>query len=173
MRFLDVNWYSIFYWLSVADNAKAFFITLMVLFSIGCVISSLCFAFGREEDCTCPKGGMAERAKKWMWYCYPFAIFFWSLFIFTPSKTDTLLIIAGGATGNFLTTDSSSKKIPSDITKFLHMELIKKTESLSDETRTELGLKPKTAKDIFLEKAKDFSKEQLIEYLKSDTTLTK
>lgn len=173
MKFLDINWYSIFYWLSVADNAKAFFVTFITIFTSISVIATLCFMVGRDADGECPKDGLAERAKKWMWWSYPFTIFFWSLFIFTPSKTDTLLIIAGGSMGNFLTTDSSSKKIPADITKFLHRELMSKTESLSENAKAELGLQPKTPKETLLEKAKDLTKEELIEYLKTDTTLTK
>ena len=83
------------------------------------------------------------------------------------------MIVAGGAVGNFITTDTSAKSIPSDITKFLHLSLNKEIEDLQKEVKTdirkELGVQ--TEKDKFIDKVEKLSKEELIEYLKRDTTL--
>ncbi len=108
---MTTNWYKIFYWLTVADNFKSLFITLIVIFMIICVIATFWFVFDRETNTLKATLG-AERAKRWMWWSYPLCILFWALYIATPSKSDTLLIIAGGSVGNFVTSDSSSRQIP-------------------------------------------------------------
>jgi hypothetical protein len=96
---------------------------------------------------------------------------FWFLYLFTPSKGDTLLIIAGGAVGNFVTSDSSSKAIPSDITNFIHMKLKAEMINVDDDIKRQLDVQ--SPKEKFMDKVKDLSKEQLIEYLQKDTTLIK
>jgi len=164
-----MNWYSIFYWLTVADNMKSFMIVMLIIFTLVCVIATICYCLSGMEG---EKENQAM-ARKWMWRCYPFAILFWSMFILTPNKQDTLLIIAGGSVGNFVTSDSSSRAIPSDITKFLHIKLNSEINELSDEAKSEikgsLGV-PQSPKEELLDKVKDLTKEELINYLKSDTT---
>lgn len=85
-----------------------------------------------------------------------------------------MLIVAGGAVGNFITTDTSSRAIPADITKFLHLSLNKEIDDLQKEVKTdirkELGVQ--SEKDKFIEKVEKLSKEQLIEFLKNDTTIS-
>ena len=164
MKLLTINWYSIFYWLSVADNATTFFVAFIWVFTAVSVIATIAF-FAIDIDVE------KKEARKWMWWSYPFMVLFWGAYVFTPSKTDTLMIIAGGSVGNFLTTDSSSQKLPSDITQFLHLRLKKEIDGIGDEARVSLGLPQKTPKEKFLDKAKDFTKEQLIEAIKSDTTV--
>lgn len=163
------NWYKIFYWLTVADNAKAMFITFIVIFTLISVITTICFIVGREDDMAAENDSLAERSKKWMWWSYPFMILFWTLYVFTPSKSDTLLIIAGGAVGNFVTSDSASKAIPSDITNFLHTKLQVEIAGANDEVKRSLGVQ--SPKEKLIDKAKELTKEQLIEYLSNDSTL--
>lgn len=167
------NWYAIFYWLTVADNAKAFFITFICIFTAISLAATLTFICCRRgADLTASDKSAGERAKKWMWWSYPFMILFWALFIFTPSKLDALFIIAGGSATTFLTSDSSAKKIPADITNFVHRKLQSYTTSLDPEVKAELGI-PKTAKESFLDKAKSLTKEELIDLIKTDTTVLK
>ena len=164
---LDINFYKIFYWLTVADNAKAFFIAGIAVSMISGIVSLICTAiFSTEGD-----DDIVKASKKWWWRSVPLIIMFWGLYIFTPSKSDTLLIIAGGAVGNFVTSDSSSKAIPSDITSFLHMKLQAEILDANDEVKRQLGAQ--TPKEKLLDKAKELTKEQLIEFLKNDSTLVK
>ena len=65
----------------------------------------------------------AKSARNWMMWSYPFMFLWWALVVFTPSKKDALLIVAGGQTMNFLTTDSSAKQIPSELSNFVVTEL--------------------------------------------------
>jgi hypothetical protein len=85
-----------------------------------------------------------------------------------PSKRNMMIIIAGGSIGNFISTDSSSKAIPSELTKYVRNFLKKESGDLDYETKKELGVE--TPKEKMLNDVKNFTKEQLIDYLKNDTT---
>lgn len=159
-----MNYSKLFYWLTVADNARGFFLTFTIIFTIIAIISTLCFLFGRDgNDLECPKDGLAERAKKWMWYGYPFMILFWSLFIFTPSKRDALLIVAGGETLNYLTTDSTARQIPKELSSFVVSEL----KNMASEAKVEL--ESNSQKSKILDEAKLMTTEDIIKKMKLDS----
>ena len=164
-----MNYIKLFYWLVIADNARDMFITFTVIFTIIAIISTLCFIFGRKDDSylTCPKDGLAERSKKWIWFSYSFLILFWSLYIFTPSKKDALLIVAGGGTLNFLTTDSTAKKIPHEMSNFILTQL----NNMAVENQVELNIKDQ--KNKILEETKKMNSEELLQKMKSDSIFKK
>jgi hypothetical protein len=161
-----MNYTSLFYWLTVADNAKAFFITFMVIFTVVSFISTIWFIVDRSSD-DWSENKRTNKARKWMWWSYPFMILFWSLYIFTPSKKDALLIVAGGQTLNFLTTDSTAKQIPHDVLNFVSVEL----QSMAKEAKLELGIY--NQKEKIIQEAKSMTTDQLMEKMKSDTTFAK
>lgn len=167
MNFLNVNWYQIFYWLSVADNVKTVTLTLWIVLGVYVLGASLA-ALGMFENAF----NTWEKGSRRVFYIFSIgfllSIFTW---MFLPSKKDCMLIIAGGSVGTFLSTDSSSKALPADLTKYLHLKLNSELNELGDETKKELGLQ--TKKEEFVDKLKDFSKEQIIDYLKKDTTILK
>jgi uridylate kinase len=92
---------------------------------------------------------------------------FWSLFIFTPSKKDALLIVAGGQTMNFLTTDSVAKQIPHELSNFVVTEL----KNMAAEAQVDLNIKDQ--KEKILEDAKNMSAKELVEKMKVDSTFAK
>jgi hypothetical protein len=98
-----------------------------------------------------------------MWWGYPFMILFWSLFIFTPNKKDALLIVAGGGTMEFLTTDSTAKQIPHELSNFVVTQL----KSMGEDAKIELGIQ--SQKDKILDEAKTMTSQQLLEKMKVDT----
>lgn len=183
-----MNWYSVFYWLAVSDNVKKFFdITsnifswLAVLLFIAVVVCS--FAKGAtlsaenlqtpEQDVKNPELRAWETVRKYATRLfYPMlalALITWFGYMAVPTKKDCLLIIAGGAIGTFITTDSSAKALPADMTSYLHLALQKEIRDLGAETRAELGLQ--TPKEKFLEKAKNLTKDELMELFLNDSTL--
>lgn len=166
-----MNWYTIFYWLTVADNFKAFFVTFIVITMAGAIIAGLCWMMGREESDWTNLSNMGRAGKKIFLYFFPFVILFWFLYLFTPSKSDTLLIIAGGSVGNFITSDSNSMAIPADITKFLRIKLQEQILDANDEVKRQFNIQ--TPKERLIDKAKQMTKEELILYLQNDTTLIK
>ena len=156
-----MNYTKLFYWLTVADNAKTMFITFMILFTVIAAIATIAFIFtGDEPD-------NQRMSRKWMWGSYPFMIFFWSLFIFTPSKKDALLIVAGGQTMNFLTTDSTAKKIPHELSSFVVSEL----KNMAKEAQVDLGIQ--NQKEKILEQAKTMTAMEIVEKMKVDSTFAK
>ena len=158
-----MNYTSLFYWLTVADNARDMFFTGIVIFTSVVVLSTAANLISRgngdDDD--------ADRARKWMWWSYPFMFLFWSLFIFTPSKKDALLIVAGGQTMNFLTTDKSAKQIPHELSSFIVTEL----KNMASEAKVDLNIKDQKAK--ILDEAKNMSAKELMDRMKVDTTFAK
>jgi hypothetical protein len=155
-----MNWYSIFYWLTVADNAKDFFWVFAVIFTIIAAISTFSFidASTTEEK---------KDSKKWVMWSYPFAVLFWAGIIFTPSKKDSLLIVAGGGTLQYLTSDSSAKQIPHEMTSFILTQL----QSMSQDVKIQVDTK--NQKEKILKQAKDMTAEQLLDKIKIDTNFAK
>ena len=168
-----MNWYTIFYWVTVADNAITFFGWLAGLSTSFTIIYWLIRAFTSDDDFWSSKENEIAR-KRLFKLAYTFIltmIIGWAGIVFTPSKKDCLLIIAGGSAATFLSTDSSAKQLPADVAKFLHMSLKKETEDLGSEARQELGIE--TTKEKFLREASKLTKEELIERFKNDSTLLK
>lgn len=182
------NWYSIFYWLTVADGAKSFLdyaSNIFTFFSIIAFAGYIITSFGRaavvsansleseEEDKTNSDLRSWELAKKFSTRLfYPMlilSILTWTAYVMVPTKKDCLLIIAGGAVGNFMSTDSSAKQLPSDVTKFLHMSLQNEIKELGVEARKEFGMQ--TPNEKLIDKVQSLTKEQIIQYLKTDTTI--
>lgn len=163
-----MDYTKLFYWLVVADNARTMFLTFVVIFTAISGIATICFIFGRDsDDLTCQTYGLAERSKKWIWFGYPFMILFWTLYLFTPSKKDSLLIVAGGGTLNYLTTDSTAKQIPHELSNFVVTEL----KNMAKENEIDLNLKEQKQKII--DEAKSLPTDQLLEKLKTDTLYKK
>ena len=158
-----MNYTELFYWLTVANNAKIMFVVGITIFTAVVVISTaanfLCRGDGDDTN--------ADIARKWMWWSYPFMFLFWSLFVFTPSKRDALLIVAGGQTMNFLTTDSTAKQIPHELSNFVVTEL----KNMASEAKVDLNIKDQKQK--ILDEAKNMSAKELMEKMKVDSTFAK
>lgn len=184
------NWYTIFYWLTVADGTKQFLNVASNIFTAAAVLSFIAYVITaivkavqtdaqklktEDEEKTHPTIRGIEVFRKFairLFYPMLFlSIITWAGYVLTPTKKDCLFIIAGGAVGNFMTTDTMAKQLPSDVTKFLHMSLKNQIDGLNSDAKKELGFQ--SPKEKLIDKVKDLSKEQLIEYLKSDTTVVK
>jgi hypothetical protein len=180
-----MNFYNVFYWLTVADGVKNVFDTFSNIFTwftvISLIIVIIATIIGLDSDTSETGEKSATIWRKFFFkiyiFCQIICIITWLGYVLTPTKKDCLLIVAGGAVGNFITTDSSAKSIPSDITKFLHLSLNKEIEDLSKETSTdikkELGVeipKEQTHKEKILNNLKQMSKDEIISYLQKDST---
>jgi hypothetical protein len=163
-----MSYQSLFYWLVVADNARTFFTVFMIIFTIISAVSTIWFIIDRNgDDMSTGSGSAAERAKKWMWWAYPFMILFWALFVLTPSKKDALLIVAGGQTMQFLTTDKSAKEIPHELSNFLVTEI----KNMAASAKVDLNIKDQ--KEKILDSAKKMTAKELMEKMKIDSTFAK
>jgi hypothetical protein len=178
-----MNYYNVFYWLTVSDGVKEVFDTFSNIFTLLTVVGLIAYAIaigGTIEYGSNKEGSDYKSCLSWRkflgrtyWICQIICIITWVCYVLTPTKKDCMLIVAGGAVGNFITTDTSSRAIPADITKFLHLSLNKEIDDLQKEVQTdirkELGIE--TQKDKLIQQVEKLTKEQLIEYLKNDTTI--
>ena len=99
----------------------------------------------------------------WKLYTNQFLYFFyisitlclltWFGYVALPDKKDSMLIIAGGAVGNFITSDSSAKQLPSEVLLLLRSKI--KSEILE--------LKTESVKDTLA----GMSKEELIKTIRN------
>lgn len=171
MRLLEINWYKIFYWMTVADNATTLFCWMAALGTIFFVIMSIIRGATSSDDYWSSADNL--KGRRWyhrFWYTsLVIGLLGWSLYVLTPSKKDMIVIIAGGSIGNFVTTDSSAKAIPAELTKYVRNYLKKETSDMDIETKKELGLA--TPKETLIDKIKDPSKEEIIKRLQSDSTV--
>lgn len=181
-----MNWYNTFYWITRADSVKDFFDTasniftwlaviafiVMVICSIGSGVQiSESNSKNEEEDKTDSDIRAWQKTRRYISYLfYPFLILSlitWAGYVFTPTKKDALLIVAGGGAMEFLTTDSSAKKLPSEAMNFVVTEL----KSMAEEAKVDLGIA--TQKDKILEEAKKMTTEQVLERMKIDSNFAK
>lgn len=159
-----MDYTKLFYWLTVADNARVMFIVFTVIFTAVSLFSTFGYLVRKmegedEEDC--------KNIRKWMFWSYPFMILFWGLTIFTPSKRDALFIVGGGQVVNFLTTDSTTKQIPHELSNFIVSEL----KTMAKDAEVEYAAEE--TKERLVEKAKSLSSEELIEKMKTDSEYKK
>ena len=161
-----MSWYQIFYWLTVANGVRIFFTAIASIAGIYLLFASIAAtgAFGESHEKT--SWSFWEKTSKKLYVVF-LIIFFISLCfsIFIPTKKDCMIIIAGGAIGEFVTNDSTARKIPGDLTYLIHMYLKKEVENLGDDEKKILQVKFQTPKEEFMEKIKKASQEQLQEFI--------
>lgn len=158
-----MDYTKLFYWLTVADNARTFFIVMIAIFTtvsaISIIANFVCAGEGDEDG--------QRLARLWIWRSFPFMMLFWTLFIATPSKKDALLIVAGGQTLNFLANDDSAKQIPAELSGFVLTEL----KTMAKEAQVELGIQ--SQKEKIIESAKQMTTEELLNRIKIDSVFAK
>lgn len=164
------NYQSLFYWMTVADQAKIFFVIVAVVMSIIGIISLL-IALGAFTESYEYKSerevARRQTARKWVFFSWPFMILFWTLWIFTPTKGDALLIVAGGGAMNYLANDSTAKQIPHELIEFTKLNL----QNMAQEAKVSLGIQ--SQKEKILEEAKGMSTSQLLDRMKVDSNFAK
>lgn len=160
------NWYHIFYWLSVADNVKNFFdvfSNIFTWFSVILTIIIIVMTGMRISENSWDEDDRTE-FKKWFGYfrsllitCVIFMTITWAGFVMVPSKKDCYVIVAGGAVGNFIQSDSSAQKIPSEALQLLRDKMRQESKDLSIKSITDAVSDTLTGK----------TKEELIEIVKN------
>ncbi len=167
-----MNWYSIFYWLTVADGVKSAFDVFSNIFTwftiVALIIYIIATIYGHSGECN--DKDVNKHWRKHLGWIMSLCMFLttvtWVGYMAIPTKKDALLIVAGGSTMNFLTTDSAAKEIPHEVMNYLVTEL----KSMSEEAKVDIGIKEQTNKII--EEAKGMTGAQLIERMKSDSTFS-
>lgn len=136
-----MNWYSIFYWLTVADGIKDFFDTVSnwTLFFTIVFFVLYWVAFGIYHDSRMKDDEENDKQAKYWFKIIRSTFFFfftimlvtWTAYVLIPSKKDALIIIAGGAVGNFITTDTSARQVPAEVMNLLRAKIKEEIASTS------------------------------------------
>lgn len=132
-----MNWYTLFYWVSVADSVKHFFDWWSDFFTWFTVLSLILYAImvvckalqvgsedlveGKEHENSAYRALDLVGRKSFVIFrlCLIFALITWALFVLIPTKKDFLIILAGGAVGTYIAGDSSIKALPHEATELL------------------------------------------------------
>jgi hypothetical protein len=165
-----MSWYTLFYLFSILDKLSAAFMTGAVLSTIAFVVLTITWFVNKDRLTNHNKedGEHWLKVIRWPLRTVIFlGIIFWLLVILVPTRKDMIIIIAGGAVGEFVTSDSSAQKLPADITRFLRAEILKATAELSDEAKASIGI------DVEAEKIKKLSREELEKLVKDNNILDK
>lgn len=136
-----MNWYKIFYWITVADNVKKFFDVFSNIAATGFIITGIVLigiviSYGdassrgiTEDDSKSYKYWISSVRRIFITFSI-LTVVLWSGYVFTPTKKDALIIVAGGAVGNFITSDSNSRQIPFEVTQLLREKIKTEIEEL-------------------------------------------
>lgn len=157
-----MNWYSVFYWISVADNVSMFLQVIAVIFMIFFIFSAIGFFVSANAKAENSYNQEREDYKQWsVWHTAWKRVFQWSLIIsltmgtlwvFIPSKKNCLLIVTGGTVGNFIASDSSAKAIPAEAMNLLREKIRQEVEEIKN---------PLSSQNL-----QDMTKDELIKLLK-------
>lgn len=110
-----MNWYKVFYWVTVSDGVKHFFDTFSNIFTALSIISFIIYiivsgvrAAAKDSKEYTPQDIIdlsfwVKRLGIFFWTSIIVCIITWGGYMATPDKKDCLTIIAGGAVGNFIT----------------------------------------------------------------------
>lgn len=158
-----MDYTTVFYWLTVADNARLLFKWGAGIFTAIAIIATIVNLATRNDD----NPEVADEARKWIKWSYPFMFLWWMFLVFTPSKKDALLIVAGGQTLNFLTTDKTAKAIPHEALNFVMVEL----KNMASDAKVDLNINDQ--KNKILEEAKSMSPKEVLERASTDSIFSK
>ena len=173
-----MNWYSVFYWLTVADGVKSFFDVASDIFTwlsvIGLIIYVIAIAFSLSDDARDSQDQIRPEylrlRKMFGWIFWGFTIFSlvsWFGYVAVPTKKDAVMILVGGSVVEFMTSDSIAKQIPSELLILARNEI----QSAASEAKVDLGIMSQREK--ILDEAKKMSTTELMDRMKVDTTFAK
>lgn len=192
-----MNWYSVFYWLTVADGVKNFFDTASNIFTWFAVLSFIGLVFvtiakavsisenklkNEEAEKVDPDTRSLVKARiytrNFFYVMLALSIVTWFGWVATPTKKDCVMIIAGGGIATFLTSDTNARKIPAELTKLSVVAIQTWQDQIKDMSNDEkkaIGIltPEEKKKEDLLSKVGKMTKEEIINWIKSDTTLLK
>jgi hypothetical protein len=173
-----MSWYTVFYWLTVADGIKSFFDVTSDIFTwlsvIGLIVYVFAIGFSLSDDARDEEDKIKTEylriRKLFGWFFWGFTILSlvtWFGYVAVPTKKDAVLILAGGSVVEFMTTDSVAREIPSELLILARNEI----QSAATEAKVDLGIQ--SQKDKILEEARKMTTTELIEKMKQDETFAK
>jgi hypothetical protein len=117
---LLVSWYFIFYLFSIAERLS---FCLSVGGALCLLIGGIALFVSAIED--------LDSGKFFAKCALPLGAFLVLVSVLIPDKKDMMLIVAGGAVGEFVSHNEDAKAIPSEVTKWLRAEIKDATNELN------------------------------------------
>lgn len=116
---------TLIYWITRLDALNTALIISLMIVSVGLALSTM-FELGTfdEDEQT---HGLAKKMRKRFFVA---TIALTVLLIFLPSKNDVILIVAGGATLDYVQKDTSLQKLPYQTTELISRMMDEKIEEL-------------------------------------------
>jgi hypothetical protein len=122
-----MNWYSIFYLFSVADRVGTLLGWAVFIFSVTAIIGVIvALVYHLNGDLQKDEEGK-KYSRRWVMWALTVWFIVCLTYVAIPSRKDMLLIVAGGAVGEFVVNDPNAKQIPADIAQFLRKEILEAT----------------------------------------------
>lgn len=151
-----MNWYSIFYWVTVADGVKTFFDWFSNLFTVLSFIALLALIFSivvykDENTDENEKPGIKywiSFFRKCVIWTVTLCVLTWAGYVFIPSKKDCMVIIAGGAVGNFITKDTAARQIPGEVMLLLRNKIRAEITEINTPVQVKDTLESKTKEEL-------------------------
>jgi len=109
------------YLLSVLNGLNFLFIIAVIFSGIGIFVYTL-YRIDLNEDYS-KEAAKIPLANKWIKRFSTYFIISLILAVFVPTKKDVLMIMAGGAVGEFVTNNEDAKEIPEELMKLLRQEI--------------------------------------------------
>lgn len=158
-----MNWYKIFYWITVADNVSLILGVISMCTALTFCVSAIGFVSASSSMSSDVHYERERDIKSWaVWVKTWKRIFTMSLIVCpifatlwaaVPTKKDALIIVAGGTVGNFITTDTTVRQIPAEVMVLLR-----------DRIRAEIK---EVNADPVIDTLQNKSKEELINLIRS------
>ncbi len=128
-----MNWYLLFYLMSVSEKLSGVFSVSAIMSSLGVIaflITWICSMVDAYDDEDKEKlKPLLMWAKRLVLMTFTFGV----LYALIPKKADYLLIIGGGAVGQYVSNSEEIKGLPDDVVKYLKSELHKAQEENKEE----------------------------------------
>ncbi len=119
-----MNWYKIFYWISIADNVSTVTGTLAVIFGLITGVGFICMFIDTEvSDPTWSFPDWSKGSKTLFYIILTAFLFNITVWTFLPKKKDLITIVAAGSVMKFLSSDSSAKQIPHEVMDLVVIKL--------------------------------------------------
>lgn len=133
-----MSWYWIFYLLSVVDNLRIVMEVTWIISMLLSIAFTIIFLVNKHNIV---EGYQSDKDKYTLWVTISKRVMkiFITLFItmllvyiFTPSRTGILMIVAGGAVGEFVVNNEDAKELPAELTSWFRAELQQEVQEIKN-----------------------------------------
>lgn len=132
-----MNWYLLFYLISVSERLSTVLSAIAIVSIIALAILSISGSIGYFSNVEYGEDDRdfiaAKQALVWAKRMAVIAVVSGLIYTLVPEKKDYMLIIGGGAVGQYVNNSEEIQGLPDDVVKYLRGELQKAQEKVKEE----------------------------------------